>query len=432
MLDKLISGKPVTKLTDSFFRIFEILLRLTTILLKIIKKLVSTTLSRRADLLLSKAGRHLVSNLTTVDPNTIVFTTVQGEYTCNPKYIAEEIIRRKLPYNITWVLRGNALGPFPPEFNLVRDKSSEYYRIMAKARVVVQNGHSMQKNDVQKNKGQYWIQTWHGSLGLKRLENAGGDSKFYAKMQKLDNRDTDYIISNSEFEDNVYRGSYWAKTPIKRLGHARTDILFETPEKTIKYLRKKVLKRLNIEDKGQKFLLFAPTHDDKNPYQAFGNLDLDKMKLVLSEKFGGNWEILIRTHNNNKNKSSQWLAGLPVYCHNASFYPDIQELLVVSDIGLTDYSSWVCDYIYTRKPSFLFGPNIRKYEKNRGFYHKFEDTPFTIATTNDELLSNISNFDQKKYENKIDDFLDRCKSVDDGKSSARIVDEIENLMKINS
>ena len=429
MINKLISGKPVTKFTDGFFRIFEIVLRIFTILIKLIKKAVGMFFSANIDRVLSKLGKKLVTRQTTVKPNSIVLTTVQGEYTCNPKYIAEEILRRKLPYDVTWVLRGSALGPFPTEFNLVRDASPDYYRAIAAAKVVVQNGHAIQKNDVKKNKGQHWIQTWHGSLGLKRLEGAGGDNRFYAKMQMLDNRDTDYIISNSEFEDNVYRGSYWTKTPIKRLGHARTDILFDRSKETADYLRKKVLKRLDIEDRGQKFLLFAPTHDDKNPYQAFGNLDLDKMQKVLSKKFGGDWEILIRTHNNNKRKSSQWLAGLPIYCHNASFYPDMQELQIVADIGLTDYSSWICDYIHTRKPSFLFGPNIKKYEKKRGFYHKFSNTPFSIATNNKELLENIKNFDNTLYNKKIDSFLEDCVSVDDGKSAARAVDLIEELMK---
>jgi len=247
-------------------------------------------------------------------------------------------------------------------------------------------------------------------------------------MKKLDMKQTDYIISNSKFEDDVYSGSYWPGVPILRLGHARNDILFDQSKDTALYIRKKVLKRLNVVDNGQRFLLFAPTHDDGNPQQAFGNLDFKNLRKVLSKKFGGEWEILIRTHNTNKQKSNKWLAGLPSFCHNTSYYPDIQELLVLADVGLTDYSSWICDYILTNKPSFLYGANIKEYNRTRGFYHKIEETPFSMATTNEELFSNINSFDEKTYKEKVKKFIEKCESVDDGKASRRIVDKIEDLM----
>lgn len=432
MINKLISGVLIQDILNLVFNIlkalFTAIYTIILVLLKIIKKILTKLIAKKLDKQLAKIGKHLVVRTTNIEPNTITFITAQGEYTCNPKYIAEEILRRKLPYKISWIVRSGALGPYPPEFKLVKDRTPGYYREIAKSKIVIQNAHTLQKNYTQKNEDQYWLQTWHGSLGLKKLEGAGGDEKFYNKMVKLDNEQTDYIISNSQFEDNVFSGSYWSSVPSLRLGHARNDILFNTDSDTHKYLRKKVLKRLGVEDTGQKFLLYAPTHDDSNPYQAFGNLNLEDLRKLLGDKFGGSWEILIRTHNNNKKKSDTWLSGMPTYCHNASFYPDMQELLLLADAGLTDYSSWICDFILTRKPSFLFGLNIEKYEKTRGFYHKFEDTPFSIATNNAELLNNISEFNQNVYESKIDTFLEACESIDDGNASKRIVDEIEKLM----
>lgn len=428
MISNLITGRYFTALSDGMFRIIQIILRIIEIFFKLLNRLLVQVVFSKIDSLLSRIAKWSLARRTQVDDNTIMLTPMQGEYTCNTKYIGEEILRRKLPYNIIWVLRGASLGPYPPEFRFVKDGSVEYFTAAAKSKVVIQNGHSLQKNDVQKNKNQYWMQTWHGSLGLKRLEGAGGDEKFYNKMRKLDSKQTDFLISNSEFENNVFSSTYWPNVPILQLGHARNDILFDQSKKTAAHLRAKVLQRLGIKDNGQRFILFAPTHDDKNLNQAFGNIDFDSLREALSTKFGGTWEILIRTHNSNKRKSNQWLAGLPLYCHNSSFYPDMQELLVVADVGLTDYSSWICDYILTRKPSFLYGANVKKFNDTRGFYHKIEDTPYSMATSNRELLENISKFDQKDYEDKIVKFLDDCKSIDDGKAAKRIVDKIEELM----
>lgn len=423
-----VTGEYFTNFIDRLFHIIHLLIRAIDMFIKAINKGLVILVFSKIDSLLSRIAKRHIAQKTAVSDSSILLTTMQGEYTCNPKYIAEEILRRNLPYDITWVLRGTSLGPFPPEFKFVKEGSVEYFEAMAKSKVVVQNGHAMQKNEVQKSKGQYWLQTWHGSLGLKRLEGAGGDERFYNKMRKLDSKQTDYLLTNSKFEDDVFRNTYWPDVPILQLGHARNDILLDRSAETAARLRAKVLSRLNITDTGQKFLLFAPTHDDKNLNQAFGNIDFETLKNTLNKKFDGTWEILIRTHNSNKRRSSKWLSGLPLYCHNASFYPDMQELLVLADVGLTDYSSWICDYILTRKPSFLFGANVKQYNKTRGFYHKIEDTPFSMATNNRELLKNIEAFDQKKYEKKIDVFLDACACIDEGKASERIVDTIEELM----
>jgi CDP-glycerol glycerophosphotransferase len=118
---------------------------------------------------------------------------------------------------------------------------------------------------------------------------------------------------------------------------------------------------------------------------------------------------------------------MPSYVHNASSFPDMQELLIVSDAGVTDYSSWILDYLITRKPGFLFGSNIGEYEISRGFYHDFADTPFELATTNDELLANIASFDQLAYETRIEKFFDACQLMDDGLASSRIADFVLEL-----
>ena len=50
-------------------------------------------------------------------------------------------------------------------------------------------------------------------------------------------------------------------------------------------------------------------------------------------------------------------------------YPDIQELMMISDVAITDYSSWIYDYVLSRKPGFIFATDIEEYNTERGFYY---------------------------------------------------------------
>ena len=116
------------------------------------------------------------------------------------------------------------------------------------------------------------------------------------------------------------------------------------------------------------------------------------------------------------------------YLIDVTKYPDIQELMLIADIGITDYSSWIYDYVLTRKPGFIFAEDIEEYNTERGFYYKLETTPFAIARNNEELFDCIMNFDLSIYQNKVDKFLSNKGCIEDGKASYRVVEKIKEIM----
>ena len=93
------------------------------------------------------------------------------------------------------------------------------------------------------------------------------------------------------------------------------------------------------------------------------------------------------------------------YIKDVSKYSDIQELMLITDVGITDYSSWIFDFLLTGKPAFIYADDIYLYEDERGFYYPLSTTPFPIAQTSDELQRNIIKFDLQKYENKANELL---------------------------
>lgn len=116
--------------------------------------------------------------------------------------------------------------------------------------------------------------------------------------------------------------------------------------------------------------------------------------------------------------------------YNVTDYPDIQELMLVTTIGITDYSSWIYDYVLTRKPGFIFATDLERYNTKTGLYYPLEETPFPVCKSHEQLIENIEKFDNEYYLKRVEEFLDDKQSVDDGSSAKRIVDWIQTLVPL--
>ena len=111
-----------------------------------------------------------------------------------------------------------------------------------------------------------------------------------------------------------------------------------------------------------------------------------------------------------------------------------ENLLDVSqadDIMLiTDYSSCAFDAGFAGIPVLLYADDVRKYILDRGqFMWKREELPFMIAENNDELEDNIINFNQQRYIQKMNVFMDSNGVVEDGKASKRVADVIRSYIQ---
>lgn len=366
-----------------------------------------------------KAKKYKINN------NQIMFITFQGSFTCNPKAITEEIIKRKLPYRLVWVERKeNDSSRFPKEVKLVQRNSMDFYKEMSSSKIIIENSTNVQYLNYTKKPEQIYIQTWHGSFGLKKSDPDSVKNKRWLRKAIKGGELADYCISNSEFENNYYRSTYWKKSKILKVGHPRNDILFDANKDDIIKIDNKVRKLYNIK-KDTKILLYAPTFrddHDKNPY----DIDYNRLIKVLEKKFGGKWCIMVRFHFNVRNNAVLKLESKNII--NVTRYDDMQELLCVADIGITDYSSWICDFVLTGKPCFLYANDMQDYIKERGFYYNLDETPFAYAENNDELEKIINNYDEKKYQIKKKKYLDFVGCFENGSASSKVVDEIEKII----
>jgi CDP-glycerol glycerophosphotransferase len=360
-----------------------------------------------------------------------MFITSSGDYSCNPKYITEALLKEKVNCKIVWSARRTAIeeDQFPKQVKAVDKFTFEYYKELHSSSIVVLNASAILRRPYPKNGKQTVIQTWHGSLGIKRIETK--DVKWVNKMRRY-NRFTKFIVSNSSFEDDVYKCSYWPDTPILRLGHARNDIFFDSYQNSGDKLKTSILKKYGIKG-SPKIILYAPTFREDFKEDDFKldcyDLDYDALTNAAKERFGGDWIVFTRFHPFIRRRKRLAELKLDTDVIDVSLYPDIQELMCVADMAVTDYSSWIFDYFMTMKPGFIFAVDIEEYNNERGFYYPLETTPFPLAKSNEELSDNIKNFDQDLYAAKVKDFIAEKGCCDDGFASKRVADEIKKIME---
>lgn len=360
--------------------------------------------------------------------NQILFTTSTGNFNCNPKAIAKEIIKRNLPYKLVWVRKkmSDTLY-YPSKVEVVTWGSPEFYYAAASSKIWIANSTYLPNKKLYKKKNQYQFQTWHGSLGLKRVE-ATNDPK-WIKLTKIDVKNTDYCISNSTFENEVFKNTFWNNTPILEYGHARNDILLkhEKDDEVIQ-IKNRIRSLYNI-DENKKVALYAPTFRNSQDLEAY-QLDYNNLQKVLKSKFGGDWIIITRLHFTLRKKFASIGSDLPDFVIDATHYDDMQDLMLLADVGITDYSSWICDYILTKKPGFIFATDLADYNQERGFYYPLNTLPYPIAENNEQLIKNILNFKSEGFAEKCDEFLKSKGCIDDGHAAERIVDKLEQIMNV--
>ena len=371
---------------------------------------------------------------TKIDNNKIVIENFNGNsYGCNPKYITEEINRRGLKYDIVWLVRSvkkeTEKNVFPPNVRLVGYGTKLALQELSSAKLWIDNQRKNYfiKKGLTKKRGQYFIQTWHGSLGIKKLDadvKAFTDEykQEWVNRAKYDSSTWDYLLTNSEFENKIFKRALWFKNEIKQFGHPRNDVFFKDNQK----INKKVRNFYNIS-KDKKILLYVPSFRDDNNIECY-KIDYEKVLQSLEEKYGTNWVCITRLHPRAKRFDSKII---PEHKNiiDGTFYPDIQELLVCADVAITDYSSCIFDFMLSKKPAFIFATDISKFNNERGFYYSLETTPFPISSDNKTLVENIKSFNNEKYQKEVEEFLKEKGCMEDGHASERVVDLIEELMK---
>ena len=344
-------------------------------------------------------------------------------YNCNIKYIIDELQRKYgNKCEIIFITRhSDAFSELVKrDIKVVKLNSFKHWYYQFTSKVVVAN--DSYPEPVVLRKFQYKINTWHASMNYKKIGPAYVNFRNDVTKQLfyIRNKQPNLYLSGSQFfTDDTSASFAFDKNVFQPTGSPRNDIFFRNNEK----LDASIRYRYALE-KSCKLALFAPTFRDGFKEQLNG-IDFEKLLISLKTRFGGDWKILYRKHyfiNSNE-------VILDKYIIDVSDYDDMNELLAISDVLISDYSSCLWDFALTKRPSFVFAPDIKEYsEKDRSFAYPLEKWPYSIALDNDELSNNIVNFDNDSFVKKINEHLIDGNTFDDGHASERVVKIIAQKM----
>lgn len=376
--------------------------------------------------------RKLRALSTRVDDNLVIFESFSGsKYNDSPKLIYEILVNMP-EYNnfkFVWSLKSEESynGPKNDRMRLVKHGSGAYFKAFAQAKYWVVN--DWLPLDVYKRPEQIAVQTWHGTP-LKRLRYDIPDTvqtQHHAQDLRVSDRDMkryDYLISSSKFTSKAFTSAFNLK------GLGKEDIILETGfprnDALVGYEDEKVLqikRTLNIPvDK--KIILYAPTWRDdtyKEEYQPEDLIDVD----FLRNELGSEYVLLFRSHSMMLKSSKTSRAG--DFLIDVSEYDDVNDLYIISDALITDYSSVFFDYAILRRPIIFYMYDLEHYQDDlRGFYLDLNTLPGDIVRDKKQIISILQDLPSymHKHKKRYEEFNMRYNNLADGLSTERVIRKV--------
>ena len=367
----------------------------------------------------------------------IVFTTIEGTtgFTCNPKYIALELMRRNKErpkaeqWEMIWLVN-DMTKAFPDEIRKVKNTLWNRAFHLTTARIWIDN--SRKQLEVRKRNGQVYIQTWHAKLGFKPtcLDRGASFSKIAYLVSKHDSDLVDYWLSNSDWYDGTMKTGSLYEGKMLRTGSPRCDILIREREA----MRLQIRKRFGLSE-DTKILMYCPTFrggsqgTDRMVEKGDHFPDFQRLVSGLEKGLGGQWAIFLRLHP--QLTARHIAAGDMAESGRAklvdvSLFDDMYELLAGCDAFMTDYSSAAFDAAVMKIPVFLYCDDYSDYEGERGkLLWDLKQLPFPLAENDDELKTEILRFNAFTYEKQVEELMDSCGVKEDGNAASVVCDEIE-------
>lgn len=359
-----------------------------------------------------------------VNRNKVLFIRHNGKgIGCHEKYIALKMIEEKLGYKIVWLV-DDVYETSPKGIETVCNTLKNRCWELATAKLWFDDG--LKPAWVKKRKNQFFICTHHGTgISLKKFgleEKKGGytDEKILYELEQNE-RNSNLWLASSKMIAESYRKAFNYHGEVAITGSPRVDILIDQQN----VIKKEVRRKLELND-DVRLILYAPTFFRENS-QKHGNkfyeLNLPGLCIELEKFFGYKYCAGLRLHPLDRawgRCSESELENMGIM--NLTNYPDSQELLLIADILITDYSSIMFDMGYALKKVFLFVPDIDEYlNVEREFYWDLSELPFPASKTFADLVSQICDLDEDEYKNRLNLFNKKCGVYEDGMASERVV-----------
>ena len=338
----------------------------------------------------------------------------------NLRAVRDELERRGCAAEIVVHLRRNAAVRSRKFDTLIHAIRAEY--LLATCRVFVVDDYFFPLYVVAPKPGTVIIQVWHASGAFKKIgysvvDRTFGATRSLVRQVRIHSNYT-YCLVAAKSAIPAYSEAFGQPAEkFVSLGIPRTDLFFDADrvERTAEKLRARY--RLPAD---KRVILYAPTFRGTSTHRAEYHDDLDLP--LMRDLLGSEYVLLLRLHPFVA-RSLTLSDDLAEFVRDVSGYRDINELMLVSDVLVTDYSSAIFEFSILERPMAFYAPNHAAYEAERGLYFDYESgVPGPVFESTDSLARYIvaGHFDTER----VAHFKERSFDIADGHASERVVDRL--------
>ncbi|MEU2611890.1 bifunctional glycosyltransferase family 2 protein/CDP-glycerol:glycerophosphate glycerophosphotransferase [Micromonospora sp. NPDC007271] len=351
-----------------------------------------------------------------LDPSLAVYAAYWYRgYACNPAAIYAAARRLAPQVRGVWIVRPDRVDTLPPGVEYVVAGTRDYYRVLARARWLVNNVNF--PDHVRKRAGSVHLQTHHGTpvkvMGLDQQRYPlGAVGMDFARLLRRADR-WDYSVTSNSFSTQMWERAYPATFTTLEVGYPRNDRLaLATPAEC-----RQARAELGIGP-DETVVLYAPTHREHLPGWR-PPFDPDRMRDVL----GPSGRVLMRSHYfHDRDRRLRGPSGGAVL--DVSDHDRVEDLYLAADVLVTDYSSAMFDYAVLDRPIVVYAPDWDAYRVTRGVYFDLiAEPPGAVALDFPALLDVFRSgaLRSEQAERARQRFRARFCALDDGHAAERVI-----------
>lgn len=344
----------------------------------------------------------------------------RSELTGNEKFVYDKL-KSNPNIDFQFLMFSSARG----HYNIENIK--KFFELYATSRVVIVDDYFRMLNIVPKKDDVKLFQLWHAcgafkTFGFTRIGKDGGPRQ-WAKNHRM----YDYaVVSSKNIVKHYAEGFGIPDSCVLPSGVPRTDIFCDSEYKA--KARTAFFDRYpKLKDK--KIILFAPTFRGKGQMSAYYPTDRFNPNEICSA-LGEEYAIIIKLHPFCKEKY-EIEEKYKDRIIDMSQADELNDLLFVTDLLITDYSSVVFEASLLDIPMLFYAFDLDEYIENRDFYYDFKEfIPGKTVATQAELIAAVqsNDFESEKVEKFKHTFFDEI----DGRSSQRVADKIISLLDLEN
>lgn len=320
---------------------------------------------------------HVIRPLIRTQNNLILFVSYGGRYyNDSPQVIYEQMINdlRFADYEFVWAFREPRSIDIKGSAKKIKIDTLQYYITAIKARCWVTNVMIERALRLQ-GKHTYYFHTTHGIL----MKKGGRDITKGDSFDTKANYQYNCSCAQSEYEAQVQVGMYGLQSDqIILSGYPKNDRLANSDESEQKELKKKLGLPLD-----KKAILYAPTFREKTNFVMSCPIDMKLWEKTLGDEY----VLMYRVHP--VVRSATKIPENSTFVFDESGYPDVTELMIASDILISDYSGIIFDYAVLNRPMFCYTYDYDDYVKTRGLYFDIREELLGGSVSEEELLKII-------------------------------------------